>query len=65
MRSRQEKQFAALTGKLADGRDGISYLKAAMDNGIKTPLSDAYAREVLRKIGARNLGEAIAKARAT
>ena len=51
--------------KLADGRDGISYLKAAMDNGIKTPLSDAYAREILRKLEARDLGDAIAKARIT
>jgi hypothetical protein len=51
--------------KLADGRDGISYLKAVMDNGIRTPLSDAYAREILRRLGARDLVDAIAKARAT
>ena len=49
--------------KLSDGRDGISYLKKAMENGIKTPLSDAYARAILRRLEARDLGEAIAKAR--
>lgn len=51
--------------KLSDGRDGISYLKAAMDNGIATLLSDAYAAEILRKLEAPNLEEALAKARAT
>jgi cation transport regulator ChaC len=46
-----------------DGRDGISYLKAAIANGIRTPLSDAYAEEVKRRLGARSLDEAIAKTR--
>lgn len=41
------------------GRDGISYLIAAKRNGITTPLSDAYEREILRRTRASDLHEAL------
>jgi hypothetical protein len=41
--------------KLTDGRDGISYLMNAKKNGIETPLSDAYAEEVIRRLPSPNL----------
>jgi hypothetical protein len=43
------------------GRDGISYLVAARRNGISTPLSDPYEREILHGTHARNLEEALKK----
>jgi hypothetical protein len=46
------------------GRDGITYLIDAKRNGITTPLSDAYEREVLRRTQARDLGEALRKIQA-
>jgi hypothetical protein len=42
----------------ANGRDGISYLIAALRNGIRTQLSGAYEEEVLRQAGAATLAEA-------
>lgn len=43
-------ELAVASAKEAAGasrRDGISYLHEAIANGIRTPLSDAYRREVL------------------
>lgn len=39
-------------------RDGISYLSNAIENGIVTPLTDAYRREILRQTGAGDLAMA-------
>jgi hypothetical protein len=47
----------------AEGRDGISYLMGVRANGIETPLTPAYEREILRQTGTTNLGEAHATAR--
>ncbi len=49
----------------AVARDGISYLKAARESGIVTPLTADYEREILRKTGGRDLAEALAIVRAT
>ncbi len=46
------------------GRDGITYLINAKRNGITTPLSDAYEREILRCTRARHLDDAIQDIRA-
>ena len=48
-----------------DGRDGISYLRDALANGIHTPLSDGYRQKILDLVGARDLDEALALARAS
>lgn len=40
------------------GRDGISYLIDVKRNGIKTPLSDAYEHEILRRTDSHDLSEA-------
>jgi hypothetical protein len=45
------------------GRDGISYLIDAKANGIETPLSGPYEREILRRTDTRNLGDALRKVR--
>lgn len=45
--------------KLNNGRDGISYLMNATRNGIETPLSAAYAKEVIRRLGVADLAEAV------
>ena len=50
--------------KLNDGRDGISYLMNATNSGIHTPLSAAYANEVMRRLGVANLAQAVEAARA-
>lgn len=39
-------------------RDGITYLRDALSNGVKTPLSDRYQTAVLERTGADNLEEA-------
>lgn len=49
--------------ELEGDTDGISYLKAALENGIKTPLSDAYAAEIMKRLKAKSLSEARANAR--
>ena len=49
---------AEVAGK---GRDGISYLIAALRNGVRTTLSEAYEEEVLRRTGAATLADARAK----
>jgi hypothetical protein len=46
------------------GRDGITYLIDAKRNGITTPLSRAYEHEILRRIQARDLDEALRKIQA-
>lgn len=45
--------------KLKDGRDGISYLMNATRNGIETPLSAAYANEIMRMLGVADLAQAV------
>ena len=47
--------------KAKPGMDGISYLKNAMDAGIETPLTAAYAEEIQRRTGALNLADALEK----
>jgi hypothetical protein len=42
-----------------DGRDGITYLLEAKLNGIITPLSEEFEREILAR--AKDLEEAIRK----
>ena len=49
----------------ATGRDGISYLRAAKQSGIVTPLMAEYEREIVRQTGGRSLEEALAIVRAT
>lgn len=39
-------------------RNGIAYLRGAVDAGVRTPLTDAYAGRVLARAGAASLGEA-------
>jgi hypothetical protein len=39
-------------------RNGVAYLRGAVDAGVRTPLTDAYAAEVLRLVGAASLAEA-------
>ena len=41
------------------GRDGISYLMGVKANGVTTPLSPAYEREILRQTGTSCLSEAL------
>ena len=53
----------ASTPSGAGARDGISYLVAAKQNGIVTPLMADYEREILRQTGGRSLEEALAIAR--
>jgi cation transport regulator ChaC len=50
--------------KLDDGRDGISYLRDAKRNGIATPLSAPYEREILRRMQAVTLEDALKTIRA-
>jgi hypothetical protein len=45
------------------GRDGISYLIDAKANGIGTPLSEPYERDILQRTGTRNLSDALRKVR--
>jgi len=47
--------------KLTNGLDGISYLINVKREGIVTPLMPMYEAEILRRSGARNLEEALAK----
>lgn len=50
--------------KAKPGKDGISYLKNATDAGIETPLSAAYAKEILRRTDTLNLAHALEKVKA-
>jgi hypothetical protein len=45
------------------GRDGISYLMEAKQNGIVTTLSEPYEQEILRQTETRNLPDALRKIR--
>lgn len=61
------KRLAELAIKSAmkcdDGRDGISYLIDAKKYGIRTPLSDEYEEQIKQHLGAKDLHEALRKAR--
>ena len=46
-----------------DDRDGITYLIDAMRNGVETPLTQAYAAEIMRQMEVGSLEGALAKAR--
>ncbi len=46
-----------------DGRDGISYLLNATTSGINTPLTSDYVAEVVARLGAVDLPDALAKVR--
>ena len=54
---------SAATPSGAVARDGISYLRAAKQSGIVTPLMAEYEREILRQTGGRSLEKALAIAR--
>jgi hypothetical protein len=45
------------------GRDGITYLINAKRNGITTPLSVPYEKEILRRTETANLNKALHKLR--
>lgn len=45
--------------KLIDGCDGISYLMNSSMHGIETPLSAAYASEIVRELGFTDLTQAL------
>ena len=46
------------------GKDGLTYLSAAKENGIRTALSDAYEAEILRMTGTTSLDDAVRQLRA-
>ena len=48
-------------GDLEKGRDGISYLMAAKQNGIVTPMTSDYEDQIKSKTGTQSLEEAVAK----
>ncbi|MGH2776563.1 MAG: hypothetical protein ACRDJT_14190 [Actinomycetota bacterium] len=48
----------------AEGRDGISYLMGVKANGIETPLTPAYEKEILHQTDTTSLAEAHSAARA-
>ncbi|MBW8639800.1 hypothetical protein K1W69_21580 [Hoeflea sp. WL0058] len=54
--------IASATGR-HDGRDGVTYLKDAIENGISTRLTPDYRSEVLRQTGTNSLEAALAVAR--
>lgn len=59
-----EKAIASARAKAGfECRDGISYLIAALDQGVSTPKSAAYERAILDQLGAATLAEALEKAR--
>jgi hypothetical protein len=41
--------------------DGISYPRDMLIAGIKTPLSDDFAKDILRQTGTESLGDALRK----
>lgn len=47
-------------GNTSLGQDGISYLIAAKNNGIATPLSAQYETEILRRSGCASIEDALA-----
>lgn len=52
---------AARRGELDKGKDGISYLIAAKQNGIVTPLTNDFEKQVINKTGSESLVDAVAK----
>ncbi|MBB4420939.1 cation transport regulator ChaC [Rhizobium leguminosarum] len=52
---------AVIKGELQAGRDGITYLRDAINAGIKTRLTDAYQASILQQTGTADLDAAIAK----
>lgn len=50
---------SARSEKVPAGRDGISYLIDNLRQGIETPLTDDYRREVLRQLNVPNLDAAL------
>jgi hypothetical protein len=48
-------------GELEKGKDGISYLLAAKQSGIVTPLMPYYEDQIKRKTGTQSLEEALKK----
>lgn len=56
-----ESAKSIAVGELKAGLDGITYLRDAMNSGIKTDLTDAYCALILEKTGSADLDEAIAK----
>jgi hypothetical protein len=48
-------------GQLGPGKDGISYLRDATKNGIRTKLSEKYIDAILKLMDSHSLDEAIAK----
>lgn len=61
------EKLASLAIKSAQGldneRDGISYLLLAKANGVETPLSGKYEQEIVRRVEASDLKEALEKVR--
>ncbi|OWK26592.1 hypothetical protein AJ87_05965 [Rhizobium yanglingense] len=47
--------------ELQEGRDGITYLRDAMNAGVRTRLTDAYRASILQRTESANLDAAIAK----
>ena len=54
---------SAKAGAGARGKDGIRYLIDAKWNGIQTPLTDGYEREILRQTGTQSLEETLRSVR--
>jgi hypothetical protein len=50
---------SARSANLQEGRDGISYLAAALRNGVRTPLTAEFEQEIKRQTGATSLPEAL------
>lgn len=58
----QLAEKAIASARAASGRqcrDGISYLAAALDQGVRTPKSAAYEQAILDQLGAATLREAL------
>jgi len=55
------KAAIASVAKVAPGQDGITYLRNAIAAGIKTPLTDDFAQDVLRRTGTASLADALAQ----
>jgi hypothetical protein len=53
------KAAIASVANAAPGQDGITYLRNAIAAGIKTPLTDDFAQEVLRRTGTESLADAL------
>ena len=54
---------SAKAGAGALEKDGIRYLIDAKRNGIQTPLTDGYEREILRQTGTQSLEETLRSVR--